>query len=365
MEQYKSISSFKDICCLEELFEKIKFYVNDIIDEALDTSELMKDLAVENKIIFDTIKIFLLGKGKRLRAILFYLTYTAYSEKPNWNNVNKAMMAIEFIHSFILIHDDVIDRSDIRRSNPTLHSSFDSIINKDNDNNLSLISGKDLAIVAGDMLYAFAIDKFHEVELEYSVFTKSLNILTKIAVQTAQGEFKELMAMLKPINNITEEDIYRIYDLKTAHYTFTAPMMLGAVLAEKEEDLENLERIALLMGRAFQIHNDISELEEFGGNIKNTTPKDLKEKKRTLILLFAYNNSEHEDKILIEKFLKSETKNILEYVEIYNIIIRGGAIEKAKQIINFLKNEALGLFPNLNVANKPKEAIQFYFNCLV
>jgi len=365
VDQYKIISSYKEEIPSQELFEKIKNYINILIDETLTTSELWEAISIENNVVYSAIKEFLLGNGKRLRPILFYLTYVGYSEKPNWFNANKAMLAMELIHAFILIHDDIIDKSDYRRSKPTLHSSFNSVINELSAEDLPLISGEDMAIVAGDMLYAFAINTFHEVELKSDVYQKSLNILTKVAVQTAHGEFKELLETLKPIRDIKEEDLFKIYDLKTAHYSFCAPMSLGAVLAEKECDLVILEKIALLLGRAFQILNDVIELEEFGGHMENIPPKDFEEKKRTLILFWTYKYSDTTDRLRIEEFLKAGSSDILEYVKIYNIIIKGGAIDKARQLICALKRDAMDLFKYINMNDKSKDALKFYFNCLV
>lgn len=365
MDQFATVSAFKNREASQELFADLRSYIDSLIDETLNTSEVWKELASENDIVYSSIKAFLLGKGKRLRPILFYLTYTACSETPDWFNVNKVMVAMELVHTFILVHDDIIDKSCSRRCQPTLHASFNSIINERYQNASPSISGEDMALVAGDLLYAFAIDTFRDVNLKPDVYAKSLNILTKVAMRTAHGEFKELLESLRSIQTTREADLFRVYDLKTAHYSFCAPMMLGAVLAENEDDIGALEQIALLWGRAFQIHNDLAELEAFGGNLDHIPPKDLTERRRTLILHWTYGDSDSAERTVIEDFLKNRHPDLSDYVSVYDVILRRGALDRAARLVDTLKADAKDLIMGLNMNDQSRVALEFYFNCLV
>lgn len=348
-----------------ELFDQIKYYVNELIKDSLENSVLWQELYKDNSIVYDTIKSFLLGNGKRLRPIIFMLLYLSYTKKPNWKNSAKTMLSMELIHAFILIHDDIVDKSDFRRSLPTLHKSFNNSIQNINSSNTASITGEDMALVAGDMIYAMAINTFIEVDIPSNNFLKALKNLTKTAMFTAHGEIKEMLETLKPLDGIFENDLYNIYDLKTAYYTFCSPAILGAILADKMQDTNLLEKIGLSFGRAFQILNDLIELEEFSKYFESKPPKDLKEKKRTLIIYWAYKTSKTKDKKQLENFINTDKDCNINYKEIYKIISNSGAIDYAKKEIIKYKNEAKSLIAQLSINEKSAKILSAYFDIIV
>ena len=95
----------------------------------------------------------------------------------------------------------------------------------------------------------------------------------------------EMLETGTALEDVPEKAIYRIYDFKTAHYTFCCPLVLGAVFAGEEEETEKLIEAGLSLGRSYQILDDIGEISDAG---VNKIPSDLKDKTRTLLLKRAY-----------------------------------------------------------------------------
>ncbi len=205
-------------------------------------------------LLFKEIKDFALRKGKRLRPILFIIGYLGFSEKVAPNLYTSAI-SLELLHDFLIIHDDIIDKSDMRRGKPSMHKKFDEYLSKYKN---VKFTGQDLSIVVGDIMYAMAIHAFSSIKEENSRKEKALKNFLEAAIYTGAGEFIELLQGLKDIEDTTQEDIYKVYDLKTAFYSFARPLSTGAILAGANQYQTNrLFQSGINLGRAFQIKDDI------------------------------------------------------------------------------------------------------------
>lgn len=339
-----------------DTFDKAREFVDKAILESFDSSKLWKELCQDSPQIYGCIKDFILLDGKRLRPILFYLFYRAFTDNVDLDKAKKTMAAMEIIHSFILIHDDIIDKSETRRSKKTLNYAFSSYL--DVNHNASPITGEDLALVAGDMLYAFAVDIFNQANFEPELISRIMNKLSETALMTAHGEFKELLGTLKSVGDIEENSIARIYDLKTGYYTFFGPAAIAAIIAGSTIDNVPIENFALALGRAFQIHNDLKEIKDLSEEHK--VPKDFLEKKRTLLLYWAYQASDANNKAKIDKFMKIKDVAYEEFLEIRQIFIEGKIIERAQKEIEQLTKKALDIIMELPADNEYLNFIKDY-----
>ena len=233
---------------IEKMKNKIDKELNIFIKDADKTYSLSK----VSPLLLKTIKEFILRKGKRVRPILFVISYLGYSKKRA-KNLYKCAISLELLHDFLLVHDDIIDKSDIRRNRPSLHKVFNNYLKRYKD---VKFSGQDLAIVAADIIYAMAIGAF--LSIKESKKEKALKKLIDASIYTEIGEFIELINQLKPIDKIKQKDVYQIYDYKTSYYTFSYPLSIGAILAKADKkEIKKLTLYGLLLGRAFQIKDDI------------------------------------------------------------------------------------------------------------
>ncbi|MCX5710263.1 MAG: polyprenyl synthetase family protein [Candidatus Omnitrophica bacterium] len=295
-----------------------------------------------------SIKEFALRKGKRIRPTLFAIGYLGYAKKPA-PDLFRSAASLELLHDFMLVHDDIIDKSDTRRGKPSMHVLLNKQLKGRSD---IKFEGQDLAIIVGDVMYAMALRAFLSVKENMQRKEAAFKKLIEAALYTGGGEFIELMLSLKPIERVTKNDVYRIYDLKTANYSFSAPLVMGATLAgAKRRELNKLHNYGIYLGRAFQIQDDI--LGMFADEIKigKSGLTDLKEAKKTLLIWYAYNNSGNKDKALIKKILNSKTSGKSELKRMRRMIIASGALDYAKNEISMLVKKAESLNQELRMNN--------------
>lgn len=305
-------------------------------------------------VLSNNIKEFICRKGKRIRPILFCIGYLSFSKKIS-AGLYRSALSLELLHDFLLIHDDIIDKSLLRRGKPSMHALLKHDFCQ---NNKTKFSGQDLAIVTGDIIYAMALDVFLSIKENSRCKEAALKKFISAALHTAGGEFIELVLGNKPLAKVSLEDIYKIYDYKTANYTFASPLSIGATLAgAKINQIKQISSYGMLLGRAFQIKDDIIGTfgkESQSGKSNNT---DIKEAKRTLLICYAFGRANKKNKLMIKKLL--ETKNIKKsgIAAIRKIIIESGARTFAQDQIKNLYSQALNQMNGLKIKKVYKQAL--------
>lgn len=290
-----------------------------------------------------SIKDFVLRKGKRIRPILFVIGYLGFAQKKAANLYISAI-SIELLHDFMLVHDDIIDKSDTRRNKPSLHKMLDNYLR--GYNNIKF-NGQDLSIVTGDVIYAMAIDAFLSIKEDFALKQKALKNFIKAAMFTGCGEFIELLNGLKNIEKITKPDIYKIYDYKTAYYTFACPLSTGAMLAgAKQNQINKLLQYGIYLGRAFQIKDDILGMFAEENKIGKSTLSDLQEAKKTIIVWYAYNHTNNKNKLLIKNIFSKQKVSKSDLSKMRKIITNSGSLIYAKrEMMQNLKEAELLIDP--------------------
>lgn len=192
------------------------------------------------------LKEFSLRPGKRGRSVLVNCGYFLAGGR-NKKTILETSIFIELIHNFLLIHDDIIDRDNLRRGKPTIHCYYGG-------NHY----GVSMAIVVGDLANVLGCEILTDSKFPDKYKILALNTLNQAIIKTCQGQILELSLRNKEAN---EEDILRIYQNKTAYYSLVAPLQIGAILAGAKQDfLNKIEKFALPLGIAFQIQDDLSDI---------------------------------------------------------------------------------------------------------
>jgi geranylgeranyl diphosphate synthase type I len=308
-------------------------------------------------ILFKNIKEYILRDGKRIRPILFCIGYRGFSEKVP-AGLYRSALSLELLHDFMLVHDDIIDKSDTRRGKPAMHALLKKYLTKDKK---AKFSGQDLALIIGDVMYAMALDSFLAVKENPLRKEAALKKLISAALYTGSGEFIELLLAIRPIEQVTLKDIYKIYDYKTANYTFASPLTMGATLAgAKVEQIKKLHGYGMLMGRAFQIKDDIigtfGEEKEIGKS--NLT--DIKEAKRTILLWYAYHHANKFEKLMIKKIIEGKLVKNADLLRMRKIIVSTGALAYAQDQIKYLYLKAQNQLARLNINQTYKTALNSF-----
>ena len=336
------------------MFLKIKIRIERELGNYARNINKIYPLQEISPVLSKNIKEFICRKGKRIRPVLFCIGYLGFS-KQTPPGLYRSALSLELLHNCLLVHDDIIDKSCLRRGKPSMHSLLNSYLRQ---NKKTKFSGEDLAIAVGDVIYAMALDVFLEVKENLRRKEDALKKLILAALYTGSGEFSELLLGTKSLEKVTRKDIYKIYDYKTANYTFASPLTMGATLAgAKTSQIKKLYAYGILLGRAFQIKDDIIGIFAQEKETGKSNITDILEAKRTLLIWYAYSKTSKKDKLKIERILQAKSVKNTELKEIRKIIVESGALIYAQNQIRYLYAKALNQITGLKMNKKYKQAL--------
>lgn len=261
------------------------------------------------KTVYEPIDYVLSGGGKRLRAILVILACEAVGGKSG--DAMAAAIAIEVLHNFTLVHDDVMDHADLRRGKPTVHKKWDA--------NTAILSGDEMIAQAYRILLK---TKSNNLKSVLDVYTDAL-----VQVCEGQGFDKEFESRY----DVSLKEYYKMISKKTGR-VISAATQIGAILGGGTSSQENmLKNFGNYLGRAFQIQDDLLDVtgttEKFGKNIGG----DIHEGKKTYLLLKAFKKANPDEKKILNSIFPEKRKTSKEIKIIKNIYHKTGAIRSAEE----------------------------------
>ncbi|MBP8591482.1 polyprenyl synthetase family protein [Candidatus Shapirobacteria bacterium] len=266
-------------------------------------------------------------QGKYLRPTLVLLTAEAMGFPQE--KAIKTAAAMQVSEDWILDHDDIEDNSQERRGQPTLHRLY----------------GAELALNAGDalhiLMWKILADNFPLLgeKKALSIEKEFYQILTR----TALGQTVEIKWTKENRLKLDDEDIFFILDGKTSYYTIAGPMRLGAILAEaKKSQLALLYHFGQILGRSFQIRDDLLDLTSDFAGLKKQVGNDIYEGKRTIMLAFLLRETRGEDRQKLLKILakKREEKSEEEVRWVIRAMKKYGSISYGEKLAQNLAQEA-------------------------
>ncbi len=281
---------------------------------------------------FDAVADFVLGGGKRLRPILALLAFKACSDDPV-ERVLPAGVALELLHNFALIHDDLIDHSESRRNGLSLHARLARLPAPAGDRQEF---GRQLALLAGDLLYAHAFAQLTCLDFDASRRQAAVAVVAETAVATGYGACAELLTETVPFHTVSREHLIKEYELKTGAYSFACPLRTGAVLAGAgEADIARLQQYGNILGVAYQIRDDLADLDPAASRLSRPESglSDILQKKRTLPLWLAYQRGSDDDRRLIDLALNSPEISLHAARQVRSVILANGAVASATEEI--------------------------------
>lgn len=277
--------------------------------------------------------------GKRIRGALTLVGYEMCGGK-NQEMIIQAARAIEMMHAYLLIIDDIQDRSDVRRGGPSAHKLLKTAVEKkgwqeDEDHtgmalalNAALLGSHNASLVLG-MLDA-------PLELR----NKALNIMNHTVNVTLHGQTNDIVNAINP--DATTKDIENVLQWKTAHYTFLNPIHMGMVLAGAGcEDTNAITEYALNAGRAFQLADDLLVINP---DPSKNAIDDIREGKRTLLVQYALEHTSLNDKKFLMKCLGSNNLTEAEFKLCQSILTESGAVAHVRQrLAEYIENAVVSL----------------------
>lgn len=284
-------------------------------------SPVLPDLEAVNRIIRQQMHsdIALIGRiadyiinagGKRIRPVLVLLMAKALGYQGNQHQLLAA--TIEFIHTATLLHDDVVDESELRRGIPSANALF----------------GNASSVLVGDFLYTRAF--------QMMVSVGNMRVLETLAAATNLIAEGEVMQLVNVRNTAVDEEAYmQVIYAKTAKL-FEVSSVLGALIAHApEEKVDAAARFGRALGMAFQLIDDMLDYAGDTGMMGKNIGNDLKEGKMTLPLIYLLKNGSEQQKASVLKSVEKNDESC--FSEVTNAVRTSGALDytyqKARQAV--------------------------------
>ncbi|MCK5729524.1 MAG: polyprenyl synthetase family protein [Draconibacterium sp.] len=297
----------KKIYSVEELQRIINTEIN------IRSEELKNDNPLN---LYSPINYSLKIGGKRLRPALLLLSYNLFSDKIE--NALPSAVAIEVFHNFTLLHDDIMDKAEVRRNQPTVHVQYDE--------NSAILSGDAMAFLS----YKYLLEKKSEG------LANVIELFSKTAIEVCEGQQYDMD--FENRLDVTESEYMGMIRLKTA-VLLACSLKTGALLANAGIEIANqLYEFGINIGLAFQLQDDL--LDSFG-NQKTFGKKiggDILSNKKTYLLIKA-----------LETSSAVEKSELLNWIEKEDFI----AEDKVAAILN--------IYNQLNIEELTQFKIDYYF----
>lgn len=264
--------------------------------------------------------------GKRIRGALAMAAYEMARGKDQ-RLITQAARALEMIHAYILIVDDIQDRSHIRRGGPAAHTLLARYHKRHELAGDSEHFGASIALNAALSGAHLAQQTLAEIDIDPETKVAVIALINRTMVTTAHGQTNDIINEV--VADVPENDIDRVLEWKTAHYTFLNPLTLGLTLANAPS--ESIHNYAVHAGKAFQITDDI--LGTFGSEFESgkSPMDDIREGKRTLIIAHALDNTNNENKNFLVQMLGNEKLTPVEFERCKDILVESGALDYAQK----------------------------------
>lgn len=305
--------------------EEFKSYFNDSL---FSSNELMGSVIEHVK----------QKNGKMMRPILVLLISKGLG-KVNETSLYSAV-ALELLHTASLIHDDVVDESQLRRGQPSTNAIY----------------GNKVSVLAGDFFLATCL-----MEVGKTKNSQIVDLVASLGKKLAEGE----LLQLENINdlNLSEELYYRVINKKTAALFETCAEIAAISSNASEKQVKQSRKLGNLIGLCFQIKDDIFDYYE-NLQIGKPTGKDMEEGKLTLPILYALNstgNAEYMEKAFLVKKGEASPQDINDLIQ---FAIDHKGIDYANEVIDSFREEGERII-NSNYMGDVKDALIQYLNYVV
>ena len=287
--------------------------------------------------LYEPIRYVMSGGGKRVRPLLVILA--ARSLGASTEEALNPAVAVEMLHNFTLVHDDIMDRDDTRRGRPTVHVRWDD----------------GTAILAGDALIGVAYDaltRYQGPRLGEMVRTFNGGVIEVCEGQALDKEFEGR-------RDVRLEEYDRMIALKTGKL-ISMSARLGALLANGDTaQVEALERFGSLLGRAFQIQDDLLDYTSTTSELGKRVGSDLAMQKSTFVTLSARDTLPAEMRAQYDRLIGTREPDEGLLLELGTLLQEGGVLAAGEAQVEELTHQALTVLDDILPEERREELRQF------
>ena len=274
-----------------------------------------------------------LAGGKRLRPAFCHWAYVGAGGCPDDRAVVDAGAALELLHTFALVHDDVMDGSSTRRGTDTIHVQFEAHHALAGLRGEGRRFGEGVAILVGDLSFVYAD------QLLAGAPPAAHAVFTELRIEVNVGQYLDLVGSAR--GGVDEQSARRISRFKSGKYTVERPLHLGAALAGRLDDLAApLSAFGLPVGEAFQLRDDL--LGVFGDGAVTGKPvgEDLREGKPTLLYATAVELASPADAAVLARYGTPDLDDD-DVAALQDVLVGCGAVDAVERGIDRLVAEAV------------------------
>ncbi len=293
--------------------------------------------------LYEPIRYILEKGGKRIRPLLVLSCYSMYADDME-TALNPAV-GLEVFHNFTLLHDDIMDKADLRRNRPTVHKKWNE--------NIAILSGDAAMVIAYELIS----------EAPASVLRDVIKLFNKTALEVCEGQQYDMD--FEERKDVTLDEYMEMIRLKTS-VLLAAAMKMGAMIAgAPQKEMELLYEAGINLGLAFQLQDDY--LDTFGDTevFGKKTGNDILEEKKTFLLINAYLKASPDIKKKMDDTFASTTLAPEEKIKIIkDIFILLGLDEMIKTEIEKYYRKGIDLLSKVKGDKYVKEQLIIFFEAL-
>lgn len=291
--------------------------------------------------------------GKNIRGALVCFGYDLVSSSRT-SKIYPAAAAYEILHTSLLIHDDIMDKSLLRRGEKALYQKLGG------DH-----YGISQAMCLGDAGFFLATQTINSTKFDAGIIASVVSQFSQIVLDTITGQMLDIQ-LAKSREKIAEKDVITIARLKTAQYTIAGPLIVGALLAGADQNfIKKLSAFGDALGIAFQIKDDILGI--FGDEkmIGKSVTSDIEEGKNTLLFVHAFHAASQQQKNFLSQHYGKGTITPQEQQQMKQIFQDSGAVMYAEKKIRQYAREANILISQITNKKEMQNILNDFITYLV
>ncbi|MFA6006602.1 MAG: polyprenyl synthetase family protein [Candidatus Paceibacterota bacterium] len=304
---------------------------------------------------------FLEAPGKFIRPSMFLFGYRLGGNEPDEKLIRLAL-AFELLHTYLLIHDDIMDASDLRRGVPSVHRLCEAYHKKEKFRGDSAYFGVSMAILFGDIISSKAIQLWSEAEVAGASLPKARATFDAMHVEVCLGQYLDLMSPAG--SKVPSRDIVaQIMEEKTSKYTMTAPLTSGLLMIDAPS--EWVRDFGTNLGIAYQVADDILGVYGDPRVTGKSADSDIREGKATFLVWSVLESATSDDKQTVIEFYTGNDRSDDAVLRVKNLFDKYDARAKAGAIASEYMSKALDVLTNAPISDIAKDELKIFSKFVV
>ena len=287
-----------------------------------------------------------LSRGKMVRGGLVLLGYEMAGRRPTTSTM-RAGVAAELMHAALLIHDDIMDRDTERRNAPSLWVQYRTIGRRQADPDQF---GMSMAINLGDLAFFLAFDALASSTADHRAVRELVQTASRELIGVGCGQMRDVASSGEP-HPRSAAAVLALYRQKTARYSFSLPLGMGARLAAGSSQLRTrLDTLGETLGLMFQVRDDTIGLFGTRSEIGKPVGSDIRENKKTLFATFLFQRVRGEQRRRLERAFGNPRLTPVQIREVQHAIVTTGVRRDVERVMETLGRQAMTQIRALPVA---------------